>query len=83
MKNTKYRNRRLESLHKTAEALRKVNALDKATMHDIDAFCLTKVEALSAPARAARSRSAPRLRDPLRCLKYAARRGSVPSGKGS
>jgi putative transcriptional regulator len=47
MNKTKYRNRRLETLHKTAEALRKVDALDKATMRDIDAFCLTKVEALS------------------------------------
>jgi putative transcriptional regulator len=47
MTKTKYRNRRLEPLHKTAEALRKVDALDKATMRDIEAFCLTKVEALS------------------------------------
>ena len=47
MKKTKYRNRRLETLHKTAEALRKVDALDKTTMRDIEAFCLTKVEALS------------------------------------
>jgi putative transcriptional regulator len=47
MTKTKYRNRRLETLHKTAEALRKVDALDKATMRDIEAFCLTKVEALS------------------------------------
>ena len=46
-KNAKYRNRRLETLHKTAKALRNVDALDKATMRDIDAFCLTKVEALS------------------------------------
>jgi hypothetical protein len=46
-KKTKYRNRRLETLHKTAEALRKVDGLDKATMRDIEAFCLTKVEALS------------------------------------
>ena len=47
MTKTKYRNRRLETLHKTAEALHKVDALDKATMRDIEAFCLTKVEALS------------------------------------
>ena len=46
-KKMKYRNRRLETLHKTAEALREVDALDKATMRDIEAFCLTKVEALS------------------------------------
>jgi putative transcriptional regulator len=42
-----YRNRRLETLHKTAEALHKVDALDKATLRDIEAFCLTKVETLS------------------------------------
>jgi putative transcriptional regulator len=47
MKKTMYRNRRLETLHKTAEALHKVDALDKATMRDIEAFCLTKVETLS------------------------------------
>ena len=47
MKKTKYRGRRLETLHKTAAALRNVDALDKATMRDIEAFCLTKVEALS------------------------------------
>jgi putative transcriptional regulator len=47
MKKAKYRNRRLETLHKTVEALRKVGALDKATMRDIEALCLTKVEALS------------------------------------
>jgi putative transcriptional regulator len=46
-KKTMYRNRRLETLHKTAEALHKVDALDKATMRDIEAFCLTKVETLS------------------------------------
>jgi putative transcriptional regulator len=46
-KKTKYRNRRLETLHKTAEALHKVGALDKATMRDIEAFCLTNVKVLS------------------------------------
>ena len=46
-KKTTYRSRRLETLHKTAEALHKVDALDKATMRDIEACCLTKVEALS------------------------------------
>jgi putative transcriptional regulator len=41
------RNRRLEVLRKTATALHKVGALDKTTMRDIDAFCLTKVEPMS------------------------------------
>jgi putative transcriptional regulator len=46
-KKAKYRNSRLETLHKTAQALHNADALDKATMRDIEAFCLTKVEALS------------------------------------
>jgi DNA-binding transcriptional regulator YiaG len=46
-KKTNYRNRRLETLHKTATALHRVDALDKATMCDVEAFCLTSVEALS------------------------------------
>jgi putative transcriptional regulator len=46
-KKAMYGNRRLETLHKTAEALHKVDALDKATLRDIEAFCLTKVETLS------------------------------------
>ena len=44
MTKTSYRNRRLEVLHKTGAALHKVGALDKATLRDLDAFCLTKVE---------------------------------------
>ena len=47
MKQQKYRNRHLQTLHKAAEALDKVGALDKSTMRDIEAFCLTKVEAIS------------------------------------
>ena len=43
-----YRNQRLEALHKTGAALHRVGALDKATMRDLDAFCLTKVEDVSA-----------------------------------
>jgi putative transcriptional regulator len=48
MTKTSYRNRRLETLHKTATALHRVGALDNATMRDLDAFCLTKVESLPA-----------------------------------
>jgi len=47
MTETKYRNSRLEALHKTGAALASVGALDKATMRDLDAFCLTKVEVLT------------------------------------
>ncbi len=47
MTKTSYRNSRLEALHKTGAALHKVGALDKATLRDLDAFCLTKVEDLS------------------------------------
>jgi putative transcriptional regulator len=47
MAKTTYRTPRLEVLHKTASALHKVGALDKSTMRDIDAFCLTAVTPLS------------------------------------
>ena len=47
MAKIRYRNRRLEVLHKTAAALHGVGALGKATMRDLDAFCLTKVEELT------------------------------------
>jgi putative transcriptional regulator len=42
-----YRNGRLEALHKTAAALHGVGAIDKATMRDLDVFCLTKIEDFS------------------------------------
>jgi putative transcriptional regulator len=42
-----FRSRRLEVLHKTGAALHRVGALDKATMRDLDAFCLTPVGDLS------------------------------------
>jgi putative transcriptional regulator len=41
------RTRRLEALHNTGAALHRVGALDKATMRDLDAFCLTPVDDLS------------------------------------
>jgi putative transcriptional regulator len=44
---TSFRTDRLKALHKTAAALHGVGALDKATMRDLDAFCLTKVEDIS------------------------------------
>jgi putative transcriptional regulator len=47
MTKPKLRHHRLETLHKTAAALDSVGGLDKATMRDIDAFCLTKVEPLT------------------------------------
>jgi putative transcriptional regulator len=46
MTETKYRNSRLEALHKTGVALANVGALDKATMRDLDAFCLTQVKSI-------------------------------------
>lgn len=42
-----YRSRRLEALHKTASALHRAGALDKTTMRDLDAFCLTPVQSVS------------------------------------
>jgi putative transcriptional regulator len=47
MTKPKYRSHRLEVQHETAVALHAVGALDESTMRDIDAFCLTKVEAMS------------------------------------
>jgi putative transcriptional regulator len=49
MTETSYRNRRREALHKTGVALASVGAIvDKATMRDRDAYCLTKVARLNA-----------------------------------
>jgi hypothetical protein len=45
---TKYRSARLQVLHKTAAGLAKFGALDKTTMREFDAFCLTKVVPMSA-----------------------------------
>ena len=42
-----YRNARLEALHKTASALHRAGAIDKSTMRDLDAFCLTPVHPVS------------------------------------
>lgn len=44
----RYRSERRAVLHKTAAALHRVGALDKATMRDFDATCLTFVDELSA-----------------------------------
>ena len=44
----RYRSDRLAVLHKTARALHRVGALDKSTMRDFDATCLTVVAVLSA-----------------------------------
>jgi putative transcriptional regulator len=46
--NRRHRSERLEVLHNTAKALHRVGAIDKATMRDFDATCLTLVEQLSA-----------------------------------
>ncbi len=43
-KKASYRSKRLEVLHKTAAALHRVGALEKATMRNIDAFCITEVK---------------------------------------
>lgn len=43
-KKANYGNKRLEVLHKTAAALHRAGALEKATMRDIEAFCVTKVQ---------------------------------------
>ena len=43
----KYPNARIETLHKTAQGLARIGALDKKTMRAFDTFCLTKVEVLT------------------------------------
>lgn len=45
-KKINYRSKKLEVLHKTAAALQRVGALEKATMRHLDAFCLTQVPAM-------------------------------------
>ena len=46
-KKTEYPNARIETLHKTAQGLARIGALDKKTMRAFDTFCLTKVEVMS------------------------------------
>ena len=46
-KKIKNPNTRIETLHKTAQGLARIGALDKKTMRAFDTFCLTKVEVLS------------------------------------
>ena len=46
-KTSDYRSARLKVLHKTAAGLARVGAIDKKTMRDFDAFCLTTVEPMS------------------------------------
>lgn len=62
MKSTgkKYRSDTLRSLHLAAEDLRKVGAIDKATMRHFDLACLTPVEQLR-PAAIKRIREAARM----------------------
>ncbi len=47
MTKKKYKSDALEALHKTAEGLNRIGLLDKKTMRDFDATCLTTVEKLS------------------------------------
>jgi putative transcriptional regulator len=52
-----YRSDALASIHETMEALHEVGAIDKQTMREFDAACLTPVSPLSAEAiRALRER---------------------------
>lgn len=44
LRKTNYKNNRLEVLHKTATALHRAGALEKATMRDIEAFCVTEIQ---------------------------------------
>lgn len=44
----KYRSRLSAAIHETAAGLRRLGLMDKATMREFDASCLTAVEPLSA-----------------------------------
>ena len=46
-KSTKYRSDVFEVAHKTAAGLHRIGVIDKATMREFDASCLTTVEPLS------------------------------------
>jgi putative transcriptional regulator len=47
MKARKYRTRIAETVHRTAEGLHRIGAIDKTTMREFDVMCLTLVEDLS------------------------------------
>jgi putative transcriptional regulator len=44
----RYRSRIAETVHKTAEGLHRIGAINKTTMREFDVMCLTLVEHLSA-----------------------------------
>ncbi|MBY0224981.1 MAG: DNA-binding transcriptional regulator [Hyphomicrobium sp.] len=57
-KSASYRSEALAVAHKTAQGLHRAGAIDKRTMREFDASCLTKVEDLSPKAiQAIRERS--------------------------
>jgi putative transcriptional regulator len=47
-KTSKYRSRLSAAIHETAAGLHRIGLMDKGTMRDFDASCLTAVESLSA-----------------------------------
>jgi putative transcriptional regulator len=47
-KTVKYRSRLSEAIHQTAAGLSRIGLMDKATLREFDASCLTPVEPLSA-----------------------------------
>ena len=47
-KNSKHRSRLSAAIHETAAGLHRIGLIDKATMREFDASCLTIVEPLSA-----------------------------------
>ena len=63
----------LASVHTTASGLHKAELVDKATMREFDALCLTPVEPLT-PDEIRRSENASRSRNPsLRTISMSAR----------
>jgi putative transcriptional regulator len=47
-KTAKYRSRLSAAIHETAAGLQRIGLMDKATMREFDASCLTSIEPLSA-----------------------------------
>jgi len=48
MTKKKYQSRIAEAVHKTAQGLHRIGAIDKTTMREFDVMCLTLVKELSA-----------------------------------
>ena len=62
----KFKSDVLKAIHRSASALHKVGAIDKATMREFDASCIATVGAI-APQQIKRIREAARVSQPVSC----------------